>query len=85
MDRSYKREEKVNVYASAEAHNRGDAPIKTVHARPYSIYGYDSYPVDGTVRPGWRDKNDPTADACVWLEGPGAIHGRPRTLPETPR
>lgn len=85
MDRSYKREEKVSVYASAEAHNRGDAPLRTIYVKPYSTYGYDSYPLDGVIRPGWRDKTDPTADAAIWLEGPGAIHGMPRLLPEIPR
>jgi hypothetical protein len=72
MDRCYKRAERVNVYPTLAAMNRGQPPIKTVERVPYSRAGTDYYEVNGKVRPGWRDSSDPTADACVALEGPGS-------------
>lgn len=72
MDRSYKRAERVNVYQTLNGMNTGQPPVATVERVPYSRAGFDYYMVEGKCRPGWRDQQDATADACVCLEGPGS-------------
>jgi hypothetical protein len=61
MDRQYLRPHKVNVY-------QGDKLVKVVRTKPYSIHGFDSYKVEGRLLPGYVDRADSTADACVFLE-----------------
>jgi len=72
MDRKYKAPEKVNVYRTLDEMNQGRPALKTLRRVPCSSAGMDYYRVDGSLRPGWRDKLDPTADACVALEGAGS-------------
>lgn len=72
MDRQYKRAEKVNVYRTRAEHEAGQPPLYVVHEKPYSRAGLDYYAAGGSVRPGWVDSKDSTADACVYLEGPGS-------------
>jgi len=67
MDRAYKRAERVTVYATQADKDAGKA-LKTVHCKPYSYAGYDTYEVDGKFLPGYLDPHHPDADACVILE-----------------
>lgn len=68
MDRKYKRAEKVNVYASFAEMEMGKPALKTVYRVPYTFAGRDYYKVDSVIRPGWLDKQDKTADACVMTD-----------------
>ena len=72
MDRQYLKEDKVNIYDTMRGHNNGELPLRQVLAKPYSYAGCDYYRVNDKIRPGYRDHNDASADACVYLNGPGS-------------
>lgn len=67
MDRSYRRAEAINVYATQADKERGTRQCQ-VRKVAYSRDGLDYYEFEGRVYPGYFDDVDTRADGCIVLK-----------------
>lgn len=66
MDRKYKEQHLVKVFANAEA-ELADTPIETLLQAPYSVYGYENYKYQGVMYKGYRDPDGDPSKAYILL------------------